>query len=90
MAIGRTCTGVYSIGNLAECVDTFCAVLLPAAALRYFKGRSILPHEVEFHRQQCIDLIRESDLQESDKVRLILRVERSYQKALRWAGEENA
>jgi hypothetical protein len=90
MTFGRSCTGVYSIGNLAEVVDTFCSVLLPAAALRFYKSRSHYPHEIDFHRDQFLEMIKESDLPESEKLRLRELIESSCDKVLSWTGCKNA
>lgn len=90
MAFGRSCTGVYSTENLAEVVDTFCSVLLPAAALRYFKSRSKFPHEIEFHRRQLFEIIEQSGLYDDEKAELKQLIEASCDNVLRWTGGENA
>jgi hypothetical protein len=90
MTFGRSCTGVYSTGNLAEVVDTFCQVLLPAAALRFYKGRSRFPHELDFHKEQFLEMIRDSDLPESEKARLRDIIESSCDRVLSWTGCKNA
>ena len=71
-------------------MDVFCKILLPAAGLRYFRSRSRLPHELDFHKEQAIELIQESELPDSQKAELILRLERSYDNILSWAGCKNA
>jgi hypothetical protein len=90
MTFGRSCTGVYSIASLAEFVDTFCSVLLPAAALRFYKSKSQFPHEIDFHKEQFLEMIRDSDLPESEKARLREIIESSCDKVLGWTGCKNA
>jgi hypothetical protein len=90
MTFGRTCTGVYSTENLAEVVDTFCGVLLPAAALRFYKSRSNVPHEIDFHKEQFLEMIEESGLYDDEKAELKQLIESSCDKVLSWAGCKNA
>jgi hypothetical protein len=90
MSFGRTCTGVYSTENLLECVDTFRRILLPAAALRASKSRSKRLYELEFHRQQCLEIIDSSEVLAETKEKLKLSVDSKYKKVLEWIGVENA
>jgi len=65
-------------------------VLLPAAALRFYKSRSRFPHEIDFHKEQLFEIIEESGLYDDEKAELKQIIESSCDKVLGWTGCKNA
>ncbi|MGC9310582.1 MAG: hypothetical protein ACP5E4_02550 [Candidatus Aenigmatarchaeota archaeon] len=82
MALMRSGTGLYSTNCVEECVDLFCGVLFPAAAIRGFRRRGGKTRELEFHRGQCLEIINEAEVLSSVKEELKDAVEKSYRDAL--------
>lgn len=88
MALQEYCSGEYITPNLIECVDIFCGIVLPAAALRGFRRRGGKMREIAFQKQQCLEIIDEANALSSLKDELKKEVERSYQEAVFFMGGE--
>lgn len=71
-------------------MEVFRKILLPAAALRFYRSRSSVPRELDFHKEQCVEIIREAEIPEQLRIKLIFDLERDYEKVLSWAEVKNA
>jgi hypothetical protein len=88
--MGRaSCGGEYFTQNLFECVDLFCGVIIPAAAIKGFRRRGGKERELGFHKQQCLEIISEAMVLSSVKEELREAVEKSYREAISMLEVEN-